>query len=150
VRRRWGDVPLTTDHLPHWAQTVADRHADTDPRVIAASRATAHAHQQLRDLTAQHADARAALWHSIGAGQRPTDLHANATQSRAVAEHARRTLAQIDALPVTDAAQLIQQRAARASAVEAALQARAADLSLRHTPAPVHEPGPERGFGPSL
>ncbi len=154
VRRRWGDVPLTTDHLPHWAQAVADHHADADPRVIAASRAADHAHQQLRDLTAQHADARAALWHSIGAGQRPSDLQVNATQSRARADHARRALAQIDALPVTDAAQLIRDRQAQAPteriAVEAANRARAAEPARWRSPAPGHQPDPDRGIGPSL
>ena len=154
VRRRWGDVPLTTDHLPHWAHAVADREVDVDPRVIAAARAADHAYQQLRDLTGQHADARAALWHSIGAGQRTSDLQARATQSRAHADHARHALAQIDALPITDAAQLIRDRSALAPAegiaVEAATRARAADPTRRRPPTPVHQPGPDRGFGPSL
>ncbi len=102
----------------------------------------------------QHADARAALWKSIGAGQRPSDLQARAAQWRAHADHARRTLAQIDALPVTDAAQPIHDRSALASAegiaVEAASRARAADPTPRRPPTPVHQPGPDRGAAPSL
>ena len=153
VRRRWGDVPLTTDHLPHWAQTVANRHADADPRVIASARDAAHAHQQLRDLTAHHADTRAALWHTIGGGQRPSDLQARATQWRARADHDRRSLAEIEALPVTEAAQHIRDRSEQATAeriaVEAASRARAAEPSRWHSLSRVHQPDPERGFGPS-
>jgi hypothetical protein len=90
----------------------------------------------------------------LPAGQRPGDLQARATQSRVRAEHARRALAQIDALPVADAAQLIHNRQAQATterlAVAAATRARAADPTRRRPPAPVHQPGPDRGFGPRL
>ncbi len=134
--------------------TVADQSADANPRVIAAARAADHARQQLRDLTEQHADARAALSQTIAAGQRPSDPQARATQSRARADHARRPLAQIDALPASDAAQLIHDRQAQATteriAGEAASRARATEPAPRRPPAPVHQPGPDRGLGPSL
>ena len=32
VRRRWGDVPLTTTHLPFWTEAAARRRVDADPR----------------------------------------------------------------------------------------------------------------------
>lgn len=154
VRQRWGDVPLNTNHRPHWAHSVANRQVDGDPRVIAAARDAAHAHQQLHDLTAHHADTRVALWQAISGGQRTSDLQARAAQWRACADQDRRSLAEIEALPVTQAAQLIHDRSEQAPAeriaVEAASQARAAEASRRQPPSPAHGRGLERGFGPSL
>lgn len=153
VRRRWGDVPLTMHHLPAWAEAVAGQRVDADPRVIGAAREAEHAHRQLQGLNAHHADTRAALRRTVGAGQRPSDLEARAAGWRSHADQARRTLAEIEALPVSEAAQLIRDRAVQAAAekvAESARQARAADSRLRHAAAPVHQPGPQRDFGPSL
>ncbi len=152
VRQRWGDVPLNTNHLPHWAHSVANRQVDGDPRVIAAARAADLARRQLGDLTAHHADTREALWQTIGGGQRISDLQARAAQWRARADQDRRSLAEIEALPVTDAAQLIHDRSAQVPeriAVAAASRARAAEPARRRPPSPVHQPDPDRGFGPS-
>jgi hypothetical protein len=66
VRRRWSDVPLDTHHLPHWAQTVAHRHADGDPRVIRGDADADLADRQLRDPTEHRANTRAALQQTIG------------------------------------------------------------------------------------
>ncbi len=147
VRGRWGDVPQTEVGICAWAEDVAGQRADTDPRVIQARQDAAQAHQQLRDLTAHHAEARAALRRSVGEG--PSGAKARATESHSRADQARHTLAELEALPVTAAAQLIQDRAAQAAAekiAEAASRARAAE------PRPWHSPstGYERGFGPSL
>ena len=150
VHGRWGHAPLRRDGLPHWAQAVAGQRVDADPRVIEARQDTQRAQQQLQHLTARHSDAWAALWQTIGGAQRPSGAAARAAQCRTHADQARHTLAEIEALPVTEAARLVRERASRAAAVEAAFQARAADLSLRHSPAPARRPGPERGFGPSL
>jgi len=153
VRRRWDDVPLNTNHLPHWAQTVADHQVDGDPRVIAAARAADLAHRHLRDLTAHHADTRAALWQTVGGVHRTNDVQARAAQWRARADHDRRSLDEVEALPVTEAAQLVRNRSEQAPAdrmtVHAASRARAAGPT-RRSPTPVHQPSPERGFGPSL
>ena len=147
MRGRWGDVPQTEVGICAWAEDVAGQRADTDPRVIQAQQDAAQAHQQLRDLTAHHADARAALRRSVGEG--PGGAEARAAESHSCAAHARRTLAELEALPVTEAAQLIQDRAVQAAAeriAAAASRARAAE------PRPWRSPstGYERGFGPSV
>jgi hypothetical protein len=66
---------------------------------------------------------------------------------------ARRTFAEIEAVPVTEAAHLIRDRAAQGAAertAEAASCARAAEPSPWPSPSPVYQPDAERGFGPSL
>ena len=153
MRRRWGDVPLTATHLPFWAEDIAGQRVDADPRVVEARQDAAHAARRLQDLTAHHADARAALCRLAGDGQWPSTIRARAAELRSGVDQARGILAELEALPVTAAAQLIQDRAAEAAAersAEAASQTRAAEHSLRHSPSPVYQPGPERGFGPSL
>jgi hypothetical protein len=153
VRERWGDVPLSTTHLPFWADAVAERRVDADPRVIAAQQAADHAHLEQRELTANHAAARTAQWQGIGGGYLPSSLRARVTELRSHAQQTRLDLAEIEALPVTEAAQLIRDRAAQAEAervAEATRLARGADPGRWHSPAPVYPPYPERGFGPSL
>ena len=75
-------------------------------------------------------------------------------EGASVGEQTAQILAQIDALPVTDAAQLIHDRQAQATAARiaaaAATRARAAEPTPRRSPTPVHQPGPDRSFGPSL
>lgn len=153
VRDRWGDVPLSTTHLPFWAEAVADQVLHADPRVIAAQQAAEHAHLEQRELTATHTAARSALWQGIGGGYLPSSLRARVTELRGHAQQSRDTLTEIEALPVTEAAQLIRDRAAQAEAeriAEATRLARGADPGRWHSPAPVYPPYPERGFGPSL
>ncbi|WP_024286729.1 hypothetical protein [Cellulomonas sp. KRMCY2] len=68
-------------------------------------------------------------------------------------DQARGILAEIEALPVTAAAQLIRDRAAEAVAerfAEAARLARGADPGRWQSPATVYPSHPERGLGPSL
>ena len=153
VRRRWGDVPLTATHLPFWAEAVAGQRVDADPRVIEARQDAAHAAQRLHDLTAHRADARAALCRLVGDGQRPSTIQARAAELRSGVDQARIALAEIEALPVAEAAQLIRDRAVQAAAerfAEAARLARGADPGRWQSPAPVYPSYPERGFGPSL
>jgi hypothetical protein len=153
IRRRWGDVPQTAIGIPFWAEAVAGQQVDADPRVIEARQDAAHAHLEQRHLTARQADARAALRQTIGGGQRPSGVEARAAELRSGVEQARRTLAEIEALPVTAAAQHIRELAARATAeriAEATRQAQATEPGRRHSPPPVHQPGPRRDFGPSL
>ena len=151
VRRRWGDVPQTEVGICAWAEDVAGQRADTDPRVVQARQDAAQAHQQLHDLTAHHTDARAALRRSVGEG--PSGAETRAAEWHSRAAHARRTLAELEALPVTEAALLIQDRAAHAAAeriAKDASQARTAEPARWHSPSTGYPPGPERGFGPSL
>ncbi|WP_447924573.1 MobF family relaxase [Georgenia muralis] len=137
MRRRWGDVPQTPAGIAAWAEAIAGRGADADPRVIEARQDAAGAHQQLRHLTMHHADARAALRSSIG--ERPTSVDARAAALRRGAEEARRLLAEIEALPVAQAAQFIRERAAQAVAArtaEAEGRVRAAEPGPRRSPSP--------------
>ncbi|WP_242448153.1 MobF family relaxase [Cellulomonas sp. WB94] len=152
VRRDWGDVPMTTTHLSHWAEAVAEQRADADPRVIAAQQDAEHAHLEQQQLTADHAAARSALRQGIGGGHVPSSLQARAAALRGHALQARRALAEIEALPATEAAQLIRGRTARAAAertIKAASRARAAEPSAWHLASPGHQSSAEREFGPS-
>ncbi len=144
-------MPQTEVGICAWDEDVAGQRADTDPRVIEARQGAAQAHQQLHDLTTHHAHARAALRRSVGEGSSGAEARAAASHSRAA--HARRTLAELEALPVTEAAQLIHDRAARAAVeriTEDANRARAAEPTRWHSLSPVYPPGHERGIGPSL
>jgi hypothetical protein len=110
------------------------------------------AHLDQQQLTADHAAARAVLRQDIGAGRRPSSLEAWSTKLCSHAQQARRTLAEIEALPIIEAAQLIRYgaRGAAERTAAAALRARAAEPSPWHPPSPMHDPSAERDFGPSL
>ena len=152
VRRRWGDVPQTTTHLPYWAQAVAEQRADADPRVIAAQQVAEHADLEQQQLTTDHAAARSALRQSIGGGYLPSGLQARAAQLRAHAQRARHDLAQIEALPSAEAAQLIRDRAAQAEAERIAAATRLApsrDPDRWRSSGPAYPPHLERDVGPS-
>lgn len=153
VHRRWGHVPLTGTHLPFWAEAVVEQRVHADPRVIEAQQNSERAHLEQQELTAHHAAARSALWQNIGGGHRTGSLQARVTELRGHAHQARDNLAEIEALPVAEAEQLIRYKAARATAesvAEAARQERAAEASRWHPPPPMYQPGPQRDVGPSL
>lgn len=99
MRQRWGDVPQAAAGIAGWAEAIAGQTADADPRVIAAQQDAANAHQQLRRLTVHHADAQAELWRSTGAW--PSGLEARAAELQSGIALACRTLAEIEALPLT-------------------------------------------------
>lgn len=127
VRSRWGTLPTSTTDLPHWAQTVAGNNADTNPRVAATRRTAEHEHLGAGQLaTRQLGEATALSQHAL-AGSTPSRVIAHATTLRKQAERDRRDLTRIEALPITEAAQLAAALAARAQAErEAAERARAA------------------------
>lgn len=64
--------------------------------------------QEERDLTARHSRERRALNRQVFGDRTPTRPRQQAAQWRQRAEAARRALAAIEALPVTEAAQLIR------------------------------------------
>ncbi|MHB1289868.1 MobF family relaxase [Georgenia sp.] len=137
VRERWGDIPLTTTHLAAWTDDAARRRADADPRVIEAQKAAERAHLTEQELMKRHATALSALWQGIGGGHMPSSLEARATELRRRAHQARQSLAEIDALPVAQAEQLIQQNATRAMTerlAETARKARMPQARRRHSP----------------
>ncbi|WP_448070778.1 AAA family ATPase [Georgenia yuyongxinii] len=144
MRRRWGAVPTAMADIRAWAEAVAGRRADAHPQVVEARQVVTNAQHQLEGLSSHHVNAQEALWSGISDGQRPSSINARAIQWRRAADEARRLLAEIDALPVTQAAQLIQQhgRPATPRAVEAS----------RHqlSPSPARRLGPRRGLAPNL
>ncbi|KAE8764682.1 MobF family relaxase [Georgenia thermotolerans] len=151
MRRRWGAVPPAMVNTRSWAEAIAGRRADAHSRVVEAREDAAHAHRQLRGLTARHADARAALWRSIGDGQPPSTIDARAVELRRRADQARRLLAAIEALPITEAAQLLRQNAipsAPERMPDATLKAQALEAHGQTSPPPARRLGPRRDLGP--
>ena len=98
----------------------------------------------------------AALHRQVLGSATPSTASTRATQWRTRADLARHDLAEIEALPVTEAAQLVRERAARAQAekeaagpAQVAHDARARKIRSFRSPATGHtRPGPERdGLG---
>ncbi|HEX4443871.1 MAG TPA: MobF family relaxase [Galbitalea sp.] len=154
----WGDVPQTTTGIPSWAEAVARRQVDTDPRVADANRNAEQARHEQQRRAWDRADERDTLRRGIPGNLPPSAVEARAAGWRKRADHARHDLAEIEALPVIDAAQLIRDRAARAETARAAAQraqaardaARAAKLArFRSSSIDVERPGPgrDRGIG---
>ena len=153
MRGRWGAVPHAMVEPRSWAEAIARRRADAHPRVVKARQDAAHAHRQLRALIARHVDARAALWRSMGDGQRPDTASARVAKWRHSAHEARRLLAEIEALPIPEAAALIQRKARPAHperVPEAAPQARAAKRNHRLSTSAAPRLLPRRDLQPRL
>jgi hypothetical protein len=152
VLGRWGGVPQTTTGIPYWADAAAHARADIDPRVADANREAEQIHREQQRLAWRRGDERAALLSHIPGQPPPDTVDARASQWRTRAEQARGNLAEIEALPVTEAARLIRDRAARAEAERAAAQraqtarnARASKLARFRSSSIDHErPGPGR------
>lgn len=149
-------MPQTTANVPLWAENVANAQADTDPRVGDANRDAEHTHREQQRRAERRADERAALRGRIFGNQPPGTAEARAVQWRGRAEQARGGLAEIEALPVTEAARVVRDRTARVEAeraaadrTQAARDARAAQLHQFQSPSSDHERrGPERdGIG---
>ena len=156
VRRRWGGVPTGAASVQPWAEALAGKQADTDPRVADARRNVEQTHSEERRLAERRLTEYAALLRQVLGSATPSVASTRAVQWRTRAEQARRDLAETEALPVTEAAQLVRDRAARAEAerivaerAQAARDARAAQLGhFRPTSTDRTRPGPERdGIG---
>lgn len=158
VRRGWGDIPYLTTSLPAWAKAVAEQQAETDPRLIEAQQAAEQAHQELRQLTRRHRDARAAHWDSTDVAQEPPNIvRAHVAEWRNHANEARRDLAEIEALPVVDAAELIGERTRQAlgnapsgEPSATTTPTRRADPEHWSPPSAPQQRHPARDFGPRL
>ena len=158
VRRRWGSVPTGTTGVQQWAEAVAGQQAFTDPHMTEAQKEAEHARREQRQLVQCHANAMASLRQRIYGNQRPNDPAARAAGWRDLAQEARRDLAQIESVPVAEAAQLVRVRSALAKAeriaadqVKAAVEARAVRLARFSSPsADRRRSGPEHDFGRSL
>lgn len=158
MHRRWGGVPETTKGILSWAEAAAQAQAATVPRMVAANRDAEHARGEPQRLAEQRAEERAALHGRIFEKLPPGGAEGRAAQWLTRAGQARRDLGEIEALPVTQAAQLIRDRAARVQAkrataerAQAARDAQAAKLGQFRTASNEHQPrGPDHGIGPKL
>ncbi|MHB1173358.1 MAG: MobF family relaxase [Lacisediminihabitans sp.] len=153
VRRRWTSTPTGIETVPTWADTVAGRLAEDDPRVIDAQQQITRTQNEIRALQARQGKEREALRISIY-GRSSTSsggAAARANEWAKRAEQARRILAQIEALPADQAAALLREQAQARQAAERAQAERAAQgrgaEGERSWP-DQRRSGPERsGFG---
>ena len=138
----WGTAPSLLRPVNEWAQTIATEHTDARPEVR-------ETEQALRDAetTKQHTAQRQLVERDrltievYGAEQarqmrgtfRIPNPKADAERARRRAAEARRTIAELDARPVTDAAEWLTQRREQQWAEREALQARQDDLARRNT-----------------
>ena len=130
ARKRWGSFPVTAESVEAWATTVASCKADAHPRVVEQRERVTGAKQEQQELAARHTQENRTLVAQAFGDRTPSSPRKLAARWRAQAETARRDLSNIGALPVTEAAQLIRDRAtheqARREAVEHALAERKA------------------------
>ena len=155
ARQRWGSIAATAASVEGWAATVAGREADAHPRVVEQRERIADAKQRQQELAARHTQENRTLITEAFGDRTPSSPRKLAAQWRAQVETARRDLATIEALPATEAAQLIRDRAAqeqaRREAAERALVERKAraeqlhDFTLR--PPDRGPTPPSRGLG---
>ncbi|MEO6505544.1 MAG: AAA family ATPase, partial [Terrimesophilobacter sp.] len=157
VRRRWGGLPTGAAGVSPWAEAVAGKQADADPRVTETRQDAQQTHRQQHRLAERHLHDSAVLHRQVLGSTTPSTASTRATQWRTRAEQARHDLAKIETLPVTEAAQLVRERAARAEAereaaerAQAGRDARAAQLGQFRPSSDQGRAGPERDFGPSL
>ncbi|WP_245558865.1 MobF family relaxase [Humibacter albus] len=136
VRRRWGGLPTGDDGVEPWAEVVAGKQADADPRVTVMRKEAEQAHREQGRLAERHLRESAVLRGKALGSTTPSTAITRAAGWRARAEQARQDLAQIEALPVTEAVQLVRELAARdeaerqaAERAQVAREARAAQLS---------------------
>jgi hypothetical protein len=157
VRRRGGGLPNGASGVQPWAEAVAGKQADADPRVTETRQEAEQTHRQQHRLAERHLQESAALHRQALGSTTPSTASTRAAGWRTRAEQARRDLAEIEALPVTEAARLVRERAARAEAereaaerAQAARDARAAQLGQFRPSSDHGWTGPEHNFGPSL
>ncbi|WP_415853875.1 MobF family relaxase [Sinomonas sp. G460-2] len=157
TRDRWHEVPNNKAGLSTWAQAVAGREADTDPRVIETRCEAEKAHHDQLELTHRHNREHAALSRRLLGGATRSAVAARAGRLRKEAAQDRRDLSQLETLPTAQAAQLVHNRAALAGAqrlaIEQARQAAEAPARLRESPTQQtarHRSSPSRDIRPSL
>ncbi len=146
-RSRWGRLPETPAGVEAWAASVARREADADPRVIETKEQTEQARHEQQQLAPRQAQERRNLRRQLLGDRAPSRAGAQAGRWRERAAAARRDLATIEALPPTEAAELLRARAeqeqAKREAVDHTLaerEARAAQLHDFTRRPPDHGP----------
>ncbi len=157
LRRRWGTLPAGAERVQPWAEAVASKRADADPRATEKQQEAAQARREQGRVAERHLRESAALRRQVLGSATPSAVSARADQWRARAAQARDDLARIESLPVTEAAQYVRELAARTEAereaaarAQAEREARAARLRPYRPSSDHGRTGPERDFGPSL
>ncbi|MGD9430810.1 MobF family relaxase [Arthrobacter russicus] len=152
VRRRWGGLPTGAGGVEPWAEMVAGKQADADPRVTETRKEAQQVHREQGRIVGRQMRESIALSQRALAGSTPSRVIAHAAKLRKQAERDRGDLARIEALPVTEAAQLVRELTARAEAAQevaerarAARDARAARLEPFRPSTGHGRTGPERG-----
>ena len=127
VRRRWGSTPTRSEAVQAWAETAVGRSIEDDPRVIDALQQIAQVRENVQGLHAQQMRERDALRMSIYGRTRTRGSAATRSDEWTKrAEEAHDLLAQIEALPIDQAAAFIREHAEAQRAVERAVAERAA------------------------
>src|SRR5690606_4463306 len=107
-RSRWGRLPETPAGGEAWAASVARREAGADPRVRETPQPAEQARHEQQQLAARQAQERRNLRRQRLGDRAPRRAGAQAGRWRERAAAARRDLATIEALPPTEAAELIR------------------------------------------
>ena len=113
VRGRWRSVPHSESVLPAWAEAVARRRADHAPEIIEAREETVRAHQIVSETATRQSQERAALYERALGNRRPDAVAARVKNLDKRATRDRRYLTQLDALPPSEAVQLVREHAAQ-------------------------------------
>ena len=142
TRRRWGSLPQTPAGIEPWATTVAQHEADTDPRVTQTRQQVDEARQDQQHLAGRQMRERTDLRRQVFGNHRSGSAQTQAARWQERAEAARRDLAEIESLPVDEAAQFVraQREQAQREAAESALAERQS-RAVTHRP-PDHGPTP--------
>jgi hypothetical protein len=146
LRDRWRDVPHSEAGMPLWAQMVAQREADVDPRLIEAKEQAKQTHQAASDAANQHTAEDATLSRRVLRGSHSRAVTVRIEKLRKQVAQDYRYLLQLDALPPAEAAQLVRERVVpvevqRLVAEEARNAPEARAAQLRHVDGPSYERG---------
>ena len=145
MRRHWGGLPTGATGVLVWAEAVAARQADTDPRVSETWQGAERAHRAWRHLTERHLHESAKLNQQVLGSATPSTAITRAAGWRTRAEKATHDLAGIETLPVTDAAQRDRDRDARAEAEREAVEHAQAARDARATRLGQFRPSSDHG-----
>lgn len=152
VSTEWGTTPTYADRLPGWASRVAEKRAETDPRVTEAVQTVDAATANREAMRERHEQERMALLVSEYGpelvrrdqlGMRTTSPHRKARDTRNRAAMTRAEADELRSLPVNEAAERIE---AKRAEQEQARQ-RAAERAQRLPDPFAHDPhrsGPHR------
>ena len=141
VTQTWSTEPSLLRPLTEWAQMIATEQADAHPEVRAVEQALSEAEAVKQQTTQRQAVERDRLTVEVyGAEQarqmrgtfRIPNPRADAERARQRAAKARQVIAELDARPVTEAAEWLTQRREQQRAEREALQARQEALARRH------------------